>query len=209
MKKYICILFSILMISMFSISAFALPNSVIQDDGWMFNQRTGNLYIYKDISDVPWENIKSQIKTVTYAYGVTTIGEFAFFNCENLRMVYFSSTIKSIQYYAFKNCIKLNNVYLPYGLERIDFSAFQGCTGLTNVFIPFTVQRIGDWAFAECTSLKYITIPNSVIYLGNYVFEDSGIWIIYYWGNKTQWDNIDKGYYHQSVTDRYVFWLKY
>ncbi|MDE6288272.1 MAG: leucine-rich repeat domain-containing protein [Muribaculaceae bacterium] len=88
---------------------------------------------------------------------VTSVGEEAFENCSRLYAVAFGKAIVSIGDRAFKNCGDLNFYYLPANnLNSIGNEAFSGCSSLESVFIPGSVISIGDEAFAECKNLTTV-----------------------------------------------------
>ncbi|MBO5234253.1 MAG: leucine-rich repeat domain-containing protein [Alistipes sp.] len=78
--------------------------------------------------------------------------------------------VTSIGNYAFYDCTSLTSVTIPNSVTSIGTYAFNYCTGLTSVTIPNSVTSIGSSAFHNCTSLTSVTIPNSVTSIGNYAF---------------------------------------
>ena len=78
--------------------------------------------------------------------------------------------VTSIGNYAFYDCSGLTSVTIPNSVTSIGNYAFRGCSGLTSVTIPNSVTSIGDYAFRECSRLTSVTIPNSVTSIGNYAF---------------------------------------
>ena len=68
----------------------------------------------------------------------------------------------SIGEYAFKNCEKLTSIIIPKSVTSIGDGVFWGCRLLTNIDIPESVTSIGDEAFKNCENLTKITIPDSV-----------------------------------------------
>ena len=134
--------------------------------------------------------------TVTYngtTYPVTSIGKFAFYNCNSLTSVTIPNSVTSIGVSAFDSCSGLMSVSIPNsvtfigndafsycsGLTSVTISnsvtsigdeVFSGCSGLTSIVIPNSVTSIGYWAFAGCSGLTSVTIPNSVIYIGEGAF---------------------------------------
>ena len=103
-------------------------------------------------------------------YSVTSIGEYAFYNCSGLTSVAIPNSVTSIGDRAFWGCSGLTSVTIPNSVTSIGDFAFYYCSGLTSVTIPNSVTSIGEWAFYYCSGLTSVTIPNSVTSIGNYAF---------------------------------------
>ena len=105
---------------------------------------------------------------------VTSIGEYAFYNCSGLSgSLDIPNSVTYIGEYAFYNCSGLSgSLNIPSSVTCIGNSAFYNCSGLSgNLNIPNSVTEIGDYAFYSCSGLSgSLDIPNSVIYIGNYAF---------------------------------------
>lgn len=89
----------------------------------------------------------SQITYKGKTYTVTSIGSFAFFNCDSL-----------------------TNIMLPNSITSIGCSAFEDCSSLTSITIPNSVTEIAKFAFAYCRNLTSITIPNSCVSIDDTAF---------------------------------------
>mmetsp|Transcript_12879 Transcript_12879/g.14525 ORF Transcript_12879/g.14525 Transcript_12879/m.14525 type:complete len:368 (+) Transcript_12879:235-1338(+) len=171
------------------------------------NNENPDIYLYKGEakSDIPsWvehlvvdpsvTNIQShafsgfpQLKRVDLPYSISSIGENAFEDCENLRfvMVPLNATV-SIKRYAFAGCTSLAYIYLDgivsigegafYGcvslkvmhwqespMVSIADRAFYGCTSFEHVHLPYSVTSDGEEAFMGCTGLKYIEFPDEFV----------------------------------------------
>ena len=132
--------------------------------------------------------------------GVEEIRDGAFFQCDNLRSVRISGSVKRIGFEAFSSCYKLEEIVipdgvtkigreafagcanlkrvtLPSGLTGIEYNVFGGCTSLEQVDIPESVKTIGECAFYGCTNLKRVTIPDGVTKIGNKAFEGTSVQI--------------------------------
>ena len=116
------------------------------------------------------EDIES-FDELQYFTGLTSIGDYAFYECTGLTSVSIPASVTSIGDYAFRECSALISVSIPNAVTSIGDWAFGLCTGLTSVTIPNTVTSIGIYAF-YATSLTSITIPNSVTSIGNSAFQN-------------------------------------
>ena len=118
----------------------------------------------------PISNIKN-VKSVTIAEGVTSIGSNAFFGCSKLTSIEIPSSVASIGGYAFYNCSSLTSIKIPEGVTSIGNYAFSNCSSLTSIEIPSSVTSIGDAAFYFCHSLTIVTIQEGVTSIGGSAFE--------------------------------------
>ena len=104
-------------------------------------------------------------------YPVTSIGDYAFYECETLESITIPEGVTSIGTNAFKNCKSLKSIELPQGITQIDYNTFLGCASLESVSIPNSVKNIKYLAFCGCNSLETITIPKGVTRIGSSVFD--------------------------------------
>lgn len=195
---------------------------------WDFDEATGALAIsgtgkmtdYYTSSQIPWDDNRSNIKSVVIENGVTSIGTFAFYNCIGLESITIPDSVEIISDGAFngtayyndeanwdngvlyigKHLIKAKTDTIPneytikQGTKTIAANAFQGCTGLTSVTIPDGVTSIGAQAFDGCTGLTSVTIPDGVTSIGNAAFQScTSLTAVNYFGSKEEWDKIDIG----------------
>ena len=109
---------------------------------------------------------------ITIPDSVTSIGDYAFYNCTGLTSVTIGESVTSIGNSAFRNCTSLTSITIPNSVTSIGEYAFYGCTGLTSVTIPDSVTSIGSCAFCNCTSLTSVTIGESVTSIGEYAFSN-------------------------------------
>ena len=102
--------------------------------------------------------------------GVTSIGNYAFYNCSSLTSVNIPNSVTSIGKFAFDCCSSLTSINIPNGVTSIGIYAFRGCGALTSIDIPNSVTSIEFGLFDCCSSLTSITIPNSVTSIGEQAF---------------------------------------
>ena len=103
-------------------------------------------------------------------------------------------SVTSIGDYAFRNCESLTSITIGNGVTTISNFAFDGCSSLTSITIPSSVTSIGEYAFFGCTSLTSITIPDSVTSIGDDAFRAcTSLTSITFGGTKAQWQSVSKG----------------
>ena len=153
---------------------------IIQEDGLCIN---GTIAV----------NCRNNATSVTIPDSVTSIGNYAFYDCSNLASITIPDSVTSIGGSAFGYCSRLTSVNIGSGVTSIGEYAFYNCTGelivncnipsgssysngafygadFTSVTIGSGVTTIGDYAFDNCIYLTGITIPNNVTLIGNSVF---------------------------------------
>ncbi len=65
------------------------------------------------------------------------------------------NSVTSIGNYAFYDCSGLTSVTIPNSVTSIGSSAFYNCSGLTSVTIPNSVTSIGSYAFYNVLNIAY------------------------------------------------------
>ena len=104
--------------------------------------------------------------------GVTSIGDYAFYYCDNLTSITIPDGVTSIGDYAFYYCDNLTSITIPDGVTLIGDYAFEACRNLTAVTIPDGVTSIGKGTFRYCPNLESVVIPESVSSIGESAFGD-------------------------------------
>ena len=94
-------------------------------------------------------------ETVTYdgiTYTVTAIGDYAFchYNSEGISGISIPNTVTSIGLYAFQDCDKITEIVIPESVTSIKEGAFYDCDYITNITIPNSVTSIGQSSFYQC-----------------------------------------------------------
>ena len=113
----------------------------------------------------------SGLETLKIPNSITEIGIGAFYGCSGLTSIEIPNTVTSICDYVFYGCDGLTTIDIPTSVTNIGVGAFEGCRGLTEIKIPNTVKSIGNSAFSVCSGLEAVEIPSSVNSIGSNVFE--------------------------------------
>ena len=174
----------------------------------------GDMDGYASWNKAPWDSYRGRIITVVIEPGVTSIGDWAFINCSNLKSVSIPDglttidgmafdectrletitipdTVTHIDGYTFRSCSALKYIELPSGITSVDYGTFEGCGNLKSISIPYGVISFESVAFKNCSRMKSITIPATVTSFGSNVFEGcSALKDIYYSGTEEQWEEI-------------------
>lgn len=99
---------------------------------------------------------------ITIPEGVTSIGDYAFYNCENLSGVLIHKSLINIGSGAFSNCKNLIKINIPNSVVSIGAYSFKECRGLERIIIPKTVDEVGNYAFHCCSKLTILCEAESV-----------------------------------------------
>ena len=86
---------------------------------------------------------------------IETASKMLIAGCKN-SVIPTDGSVTSIGDYAFYNCRSLTSIEIPDGVTSIGDKAFDGCSSLTSIEIPASVTSIGDWAFRRCSVLEVI-----------------------------------------------------
>ncbi len=112
----------------------------------------------------------NQVEEYIIGNSVTSIGNYAFYECSSLTSITIPESVTSIGDCAFIYCTSLTSITIPNGVTCIGSNAFSSCTSLASIIILNGVTDIGNNAFHGCTSLTSVTIPESVTSIGARTF---------------------------------------
>ena len=132
-----------------------IPVAADAAQGWALQDGTliitvqGAMQDYTSARETPWFSDRADIRKIVVQNGVTSIGDYAFYGCENV-----------------------TSVTLPGTVTQIGKLAFYGCKGLTSLELPESVAVVKDYAFAKASGLKTITFHGSAPLFGAGIFAD-------------------------------------
>ncbi len=154
--------------------------STIPEDGEKISGKCGNnvYYVYNkktytltisgegqidsydpnDVEYAPWYRYAGDIHSLFIESGVTSIGNWAFYECSNINSVTIPNSLTYIGKWAFCGCSNLTTMTIPNSVEKINWMAFEKCSSLTSLIIGNSVTDISDDAFQGCTSLTSIKV---------------------------------------------------
>ena len=93
---------------------------------------------------------------------VTSIGNYAFYDCTSITDFSIPENITSIGNYSFAGCSRLTFISIGNGVTSIGEYAFSGCINLSAITLPENLTAIGKLAYQDCKALASITIPSKV-----------------------------------------------
>jgi len=208
MKKTISLVVLILIIfAVFSVNTFAATTLAsgycggegdgtnltwtIDGDGTLTISGTGAMKNYHCKSDgvsfqyfttAPWGEYRDKINTLVLSEGITTIGEYAFSECSNLKgELILPSTLTDIEGYAFKSCSGFTgDLIIPDSVVNIGALAFHKCEGFDGkLVISKNVTSIEQATFQSCYGLSgNLIIPEGVTKIAEYAFDYKSLDIV-------------------------------
>lgn len=128
------------------------PVAADAEQGWSLQDGTlvisaqGAMQDYSAAAQTPWFKDRADICKIVVQQGVTTIGDYAFYGCENV-----------------------TSVTLPDTVTQIGKLAFYGCKDLRTLTVPDSVLTVEDYAFAKA-GLQRIVFRGSAPVLGAGIF---------------------------------------
>lgn len=176
-----------------SLDNVTLGNGIteISEQLFAFSSLKGNIVFKNEITQIGgWAFEECKFDTFDIPDTVTSIGNYAFWKCENLKEIiipqnvslgyemfaYSSSLTKAtiLSGYTttsmFKNCSALKEVYIGDGNSYHYVTGFSGCTALESIRIPSNTTRI--YVDELPANLKYIYYAGSEEDFANITFEN-------------------------------------
>lgn len=168
---------------------------------------------FESYSSHPFSNIKDHhlyidgniANSIDIPIGMTTIPDYAFEGCGDLKTVNISNDVTSIGSFTFDGCSSLTDVNIPSSVTTIGSHAFADCKNINEIDIPDKVTKILDYTFYNCSNLEILIIGARVADIDTYAFSNCGnLKTIYYKGSAVQWGGITGHSYLDRIT-RYYF----
>lgn len=143
-----------------------------------YKSTTDGVLLSQDESVLVTYPYKKEGVSYTIPANVTTIGDYAFYNNDNLETVILPSGVTTIGNRSFYDCNALYKCEIPVTVTSIGDYAFYSCNKLSVCDItPLTaLQTIGQYAFYDCkinTSNNTFTLPANIKTIGSYAFYEA------------------------------------
>ncbi|MBQ4529459.1 MAG: leucine-rich repeat protein [Lachnospiraceae bacterium] len=152
---------------------------VTDDDTIEITKYTGNEKEVKVPAEIKGKKVTSignfafededNIESIELPKSVTNIGNYAFY-CKKLKSINIPDTVTWIGDNAFESCESLETIILPSQITYITRGEFSDCKSLKSIVIPENVTEIAWYAFANCISLEEVTISAGVEHIGESAF---------------------------------------
>lgn len=136
------------------------------DDGTLTINGTGDMYDEQNFSEL----VAQPIAQVIVGVGTTSVGDFAFSFCSDLKKISLPETVANIGVSAFLFCESLQAIKIPDRVAEIRKSTFCGCWSLTEIDLPENLRGIDENSFGNCVNLPAIKIPAGVVEIGRKAF---------------------------------------
>ena len=137
------------------------------DDGTLTISGTGEMQHADGNSGYAWGTDnhtldRSLIKKVVVEEGVTSLGEYIFWDCQSLTEVKLPNSLTALRKECFKHCSVLRSITLPDNISIIGESAFEECKALETVTFPKNLKEINAKAFYNC-NLKKVDLSQTQV----------------------------------------------
>lgn len=98
------------------------------------------------------------LKEVILNNNLKYVGNFSFFNCNNISSIIFNKHLRSVGCGSFMSCKNLTQIYFNEKIKTIRAGAFFGCN-LSKIKLPMSIKEIHEAAFFNNNNLCSVTCP--------------------------------------------------
>ena len=144
-------------------------NWSFSSDGTLTISGSGSISSYIT-RDPPWKYYSNRITKLVLEEGITSIGEYAFYNLKALtEPVSFPQSLERIGRSAFSGCSMTGDLILPHNITTIEMQAFSGCSSLNGILsLPRNLSVLEQSAFSGCSGLTgSLELPQNLVQIGS------------------------------------------
>ena len=135
---------SVTSIGSYAFSSCSLLTSItVSENNANYSSLNGNLYNKDKTTLIQYAIGKTDSKFII-PDSVTSIGNYAFYDCDGLTSVVIGDSVTSIGSEAFRGCSGLASVVIGDFVTSIGYYAFNGCSSLTEVYYKGDVESWGN-----------------------------------------------------------------
>lgn len=121
---------------------------------------------YGDTLNLAFSNVEELVLTGTGNMATYTTTKPSWYSkLSNIKKVVITNGITSIGNYAFYNCSSLTSISIPSSVTLIGNRVFYNCTGIKEITIPNSVTKVASFVFGGWTAEQIINIDNTETYV--------------------------------------------
>ena len=154
-----------------SLTSVAIPNSVTSIGFGAFLACTSLTSMFVEDGNTTYDSRNNCSAIIETATNTLIAG------CQNTII---PNSVTSIGDWAFYECSSLTSINIPEGVELIGEYAFANCDSITSITIPNSVTSIGERAFVDCKSLTKTNYTGDIAGWCNIMFGDYSANPMYY-----------------------------
>ena len=143
----------------------------LDDTGTLRISGSGSMYNY-EANKAPWSTYSAKVQYLDVS-GISSIGNYAFYNMDGFINMNLGDSVTSIGSYAFTDCDMLNGITAPRNLTTIGVGAFSYCDMLVQAVLEYSkLTVIEKDAFLNCSNLNAVYLPQTVVSIGDRAFQN-------------------------------------
>ena len=178
-KNVFCLLFvAFLLLKGTSVYATVYNGVCGEHLTWTFDSSDGSLVIdgYGDMyetipyDETSWRQHTTYINSVQLPEGLTSIGGWAFANCEKIKNITIPDGVTILKGYAFYNS-GLTSITLPNSVTDVEEAVFKDCQSLVSCDLGKGIKHIGAYCFENSYKLSSLKWSDCLETIGKYSFE--------------------------------------
>ncbi len=166
-----------------TVTSIALPSSITTIETAAFKNYTGNVTFPSNstasltsLGEEAFYGSGLSLIWLSDATGLTSIPDWAFYDCDSLTDYSGPPNLTSIGVESFAELDTLDSVSsIPGTVTSIGVGAFKNSVAITTLDFPSQITDIPDYLATGCTSLDSVTFQGTVDSIGTDAFDNTGL----------------------------------